>query len=600
MNATVRSSKHLQNKFSFQQRHDWLFLRCLASRIRASPTNHPTYSTGVPNTAKPPTTTKLKPGPDLNHFLVSSQLNRKNRIKIWPEPAHYIDPQTLRGDGLYVYLDVYGCQMNVSDTELVLSILTDSGYTRTDVPTKADVWLIVTCSIREGAETKIWKKLEFLKKSRQRRKNTPPAGQFKPSMIVGVLGCMAERLKTGLLEKEGLVHVVAGPDSYRDLPRLLVTPRQTGQAAINVLLSIEETYADITPTRLSGDSVSAFVSIQRGCDNMCSYCIVPYTRGRERSRPIQTIVDEVRRLSDAGVKEVTLLGQNVNSYRDARKESLTLFPKSKEDTSTASGFSTVYKSKQGGLRFSDLLDQVSQVNPEMRVRFTSPHPKDFPDEVLELIASRHNICRSLHLPAQSGSSSVLESMNRGYTREAYLDLVGHVKRILPGVALTSDFITGFCGETEEQFEETVELVRKVDYNKCFIYPYSLREKSGADRHLKDDVPNDIKSWRHLELVSVYREGVDLLNKSCIGSEQLVLVTGDSKRSSQDLQGLADSGTKVIFPKVKTDAVMEGGQREPVKGDYVVVNVTQASSEVLKGVALRISSLQNEESIKFVT
>lgn len=591
MNTT---SKHFQNKFSFQQPHNWLFLRCLASRIRTNPTNHLNYSTGIPNIVKPPTTTKLKPGPDLNHFLASSQLNRKNRIKIWPEPSHYIDPQTLRGDGLYVYLDVYGCQMNVSDTELVLSILEEKGYTRTDLPSKADVWLIVTCSIREGAESKIWRKLEFLKNNRQKRNPLP--GKLKPSMIVGVLGCMAERLKTGLLEKEGLVHVVAGPDSYRDLPRLLATPRHTGQAAINVLLSLEETYADITPTRLAGDSVSAFVSIQRGCDNMCSYCIVPYTRGRERSRPIQTIVDEVRRLSDGGVKEVTLLGQNVNSYRDAGKESLALFPKLKEKTSTASGFSTVYKSKLGGLRFSDLLDKVSQVNPEMRVRFTSPHPKDFPDEVLDLIASRHNICKSLHLPAQSGSSSVLASMNRGYSREAYLDLVDLVRRRVPGVALTSDFITGFCGETEQQYEETVDLVKRVDYHKCFIYPYSLREKSGAHRHLEDDVSEDVKSRRHLELSSVYREGVHLLNKRSIGSNQLVLVTGDSRRSSEDLQGLADSGTKVIFPKVK----MEGMEREPVKGDYVLVNIKEVSSEVLKGVAVRISALQNEEKLKFVT
>jgi len=481
--------------------------------------------------------------------------------------------------------------MNVSDTELVLSILEGSGYTRTEVPAQADVWLIVTCSIREGAETKIWKKLQHLKMLRKRKMS-----DGKPSMLVGVLGCMAERVKEGLLEEEGLVHVVAGPDSYRDLPRLLAAPRQTGQQAINVLLSLEETYADVIPTRLSRDSVHAFVSIQRGCDNMCSYCIVPFTRGRERSRPVQTIVDEVRRLSDDGVKEVTLLGQNVNSYRDVTGEAMALFPANSARSATVKGFKTVYKSKQGGLRFSDLLEKVSEVNPEMRVRFTSPHPKDFPDEVLELVASRGNICKSLHLPAQSGSSSVLEAMNRGYSREAYLDLLDRVREVVPGVAVTSDFITGFCGETESQFQETVDLVRRVDYHKCFIFPYSLREKSGADRRLKDDVPPDVKSRRHLELKSVYREMVELLNKRCIGSKQLVLVTGDSKRSSQDLQGLADSGTKVIFPKVKTEVLDEEGvsiAREPVPGDYVSVNITHSSSEVLKGVSLRITSLQAE-------
>ena len=400
--------------------------------------------------------------------------------------------------------------------------------------------------------------------------------------MVGVLGCMAERVKAGLLG-EGLASVVAGPDSYRDLPRLLASQRLTGQAAINVLLSLQETYSGVTPVRLN-NSVSAFVSIQRGCDNMCSYCIVPFTRGRERSRPVASILEEVALLREAGVREVTLLGQNVNSYRDTSRQTEQLFPAVSAGQGTVPGFSTVYKQKKGGFRFSHLLDQVSAANPDIRIRFTSPHPKDFPAEVLDMIADRPNICRVLHLPAQSGSSSVLASMGRGYTREAYLALVDSARERLPGLAITSDFITGFCGETEEDFRQTVELVRSVGYHKCFMFPYSMREKTGAHRRLEDSVPQEVKAERHLRLKEVFVEGVKELHSCYHSSVQAVLVTGDSKRSAGDLQGLADCGTKVIFPKTPENC--------PRPGQTVDVEILASSSEVLKG---RVTGLEYRQS-----
>lgn len=314
----------------------------------------------------------------------------------------YLPEDLDSGDSRKVYFETYGCQMNVNDTEIAWSILQRKGYQRTANVNEADVALLVTCSIREKAEQTIWNRLQQLTAMKKRRIKTCTP------MKIGILGCMAERLKTEILEREKLVDVLAGPDAYRDLPRLL-TIADGGQQASNVLLSLEETYADIMPVHHAPHAHSAFVSIMRGCDNMCSYCVVPFTRGRERSRPVSSILDEVRMLSDQGVKEVTLLGQNVNSYRDTSEQQFC----GTDPTQLSRGFKTVYRPKQGGLRFSDLLDRVSRVDPDMRIRFTSPHPKDFPDEVLCLIAERQNICRQIHLPAQSGSSMVLKAMRRG-------------------------------------------------------------------------------------------------------------------------------------------------------------------------------------------
>ncbi|KAL1115784.1 hypothetical protein AAG570_006074 [Ranatra chinensis] len=409
--------------------------------------------------------------------------------------------------------------MNVSDTEIVWSILQAAGYDKTDSSAHADVILVMTCAIRDRAETKIWNKLTHyrgLKRSRSQKKNFPP-------LQIGILGCMAERLKSELVEKERSVDLVAGPDSYRDLPRLLATASLTGQPAINVALSLDETYADIVPVRMSADGVTAYVSIMRGCDNMCTYCIVPFTRGRERSRPIESILAEVGHLSEQGVKEVTLLGQNVNSYRDTTSSD----SDPNAQTITAKGFSTVYKPKRGGLRFAHLLDRVASVDPEMRIRFTSPHPKDFPDEVLEVIRSRPNICCSLHLPAQSGNDRVLERMRRGYTRRSYLDLVERVRRVLPSVALSSDFICGFCGETDSEFEDTLSLIRQVGFNTAYLFAYSMREKTTAHRRYQDDVPPEVKQRRLVAMVSTFREEAATLNKSLVGKQQTVLVEGVS-------------------------------------------------------------------------
>lgn len=516
-------------------------------------------------------------GPGLGHFIAQSTGANHGagvNVAVAADPPPYIDEDSMNGHGRKVFFDVYGCQMNEGDAEVVHSVLTGAGYERTDNVAEADVWLLVTCSIRESAEDKIWKKLRNI----QHRKK---AGIFlKKSMKVGLLGCMAERLKDKLLTTERLVDVVAGPDAYRDLPRLFAAVNSSADrdSAINVMLSLDETYADIMPMRLHEDSVSGFVSIQRGCDNMCSYCIVPFTRGRERSRPVSSILDEVRHLAEAGVKEVTLLGQNVNSYRDTSKESVAFFQNlSCPDAATRSsaGFKSVYKPKVGGVRFADLLDQVSSVDPEVRVRFTSPHPKDFPDEVLTLIAERPNVCRQLHLPAQCGSSKVLEDMRRGYTREAYLDLVSHVRSVIPGVALSTDMIVGFCGETESEFEETLSLMREVGFHKQFLFQYSLREKTRAHRRLVDDVPLEVKNARMRAAVAVYREIAAELNAEFVGTKQLALVEGRSRRSEDWLQGRTDGGIRVNFPKIGDDLA---------KGDYVVVDITESNSQGLKGTA----------------
>ncbi|XP_066055192.1 mitochondrial tRNA methylthiotransferase CDK5RAP1 isoform X1 [Chamaea fasciata] len=511
----------------------------------------------------------LPAGPDLRHFLRAAAARQ-------PGPSQELPPEPGCTPGApKVYLETYGCQMNVSDTEIAWAILQRSGYDRTKELAEADVVLLVTCSVREKAEQAIWNRLQHLKALKARRP------QARAPLRIGILGCMAERLKEEILHREKLVDVVAGPDAYRDLPRLLAVA-ESGQQAANVLLSLDETYADILPVQTSAGGTTAFVSIMRGCDNMCSYCIVPFTRGRERSRPIASILQEVRMLSDQGVKEVTLLGQNVNSFRDLSEVQF----QSVAAPGLSRGFSTVYKTKQGGLRFSHLLDQVSRIDPEMRIRFTSPHPKDFPDEVLQLIQERHNICKQLHLPVQSGSTRVLEAMRRGYTREAYLELVHHVRDSIPGVSLSSDFITGFCGETEEDHQQTVSLLREVRYNVGFLFAYSMRQKTRAHHRLQDDVPTDVKKRRLEELIATFREEAARANAALVGRAQLVLVEGPSKRSASELCGRNDGNIKVIFPDAELEDAAEcGAPGRAQPGDYVMVKVTSASSQTLRGVPL---------------
>ncbi|XP_057280753.1 mitochondrial tRNA methylthiotransferase CDK5RAP1 isoform X1 [Pezoporus wallicus] len=515
----------------------------------------------------------LPSGPDLRHFLRGAAKGERP-----PEPP--LEPGPAPGSGR-VYLETYGCQMNVNDTEIAWAILQKSGYTRTKQLDEADVILLVTCSIREKAEQAIWNRLRHLSALKARRQQ-----QAGSPLRIGILGCMAERLKEEILHREKLVDIVAGPDAYRDLPRLLAVA-ESGQQAANVLLSLDETYADILPVQTSAGGTTAFVSIMRGCDNMCSYCIVPFTRGRERSRPIASILQEVRMLSDQGVKEVTLLGQNVNSFRDMSEVQF----QSAAAPGLSRGFSTVYRAKPGGLRFAHLLDQVSRIDPEMRIRFTSPHPKDFPDEVLQLIQERHNICKQLHLPAQSGSTRVLEAMRRGYTREAYLELVHHVRDSIPGVSLSSDFIAGFCGETEEDHQQTVSLLQDVRYNVGFLFAYSMREKTRAFHRLQDDVPAEVKQRRLQELIAVFREEAARANEAMVGQCQLVLVEGPSKRSALELCGRNDGNIKVIFPDAEVeDAAGCQALARAQPGDYVLVKVTSASSQTLRGVPLRRTTL----------
>ncbi|KAJ8026791.1 CDK5 regulatory subunit-associated protein 1 [Holothuria leucospilota] len=520
---------------------------------------------------------KIPPGPSLNTFIAKSQLRMQNDngLGLPENDDHipYLQRNEFWGNNRKVFFETYGCQMNVSDTEVAWSILQNNGFQKTEDPKMADVVLLMTCAIRENAEQKIWNRLEYFSSlKKKRRKSQMP-------LKIALLGCMAERLKKKIVEKTKVVDVVAGPDAYRDLPRLL-SVADSGRTAINVMLSMDETYADVVPVRLDQTSKTAFVSIMRGCDNMCSYCIVPFTRGRERSRPITSILEEIRLLSDQkGAKEVTLLGQNVNSYRDISEETYYGFHSglSSDETKLADGFQTIYKPKQGGLRFGHLLEKVAQINPEMRIRFTSPHPKDFPDEVLYTVKDYNNICNQIHLPAQSGNSEVLQRMRRGYSREAYLQLVDHVRAILPGVSLSSDFITGFCGETESEHEDTLSLLRLVKYNYAFLFAYSMRQKTHAYHKMADNVPEEVKQRRLQEVISVFRENVTEVNRAQIGETQLVLVEGPSKRNPAELVGRNDGGTRVILSNnretlsAQDEAVTPSGNVKP--GDYVAVDVS---------------------------
>ena len=442
-----------------------------------------------------------------------------------------------------LYLESYGCQMNFADSEVVASILVKDGYETTRNVDEADVVFINTCSIRENAEAKVRKRLTEFKSKKV----------TNPNLVIGILGCMAERLKKDLLEEEKLVDLIAGPDSYRDLPNL-IEEVGTGQKAVNVLLSRDETYADITPVRLDQGGVSAFVSITRGCDNMCSFCVVPFTRGRERSRDPKTIVEECKILFADGYREVTLLGQNVDSYR----WNLT----SKGEIKSESEATT---------NFAQLLEMVALVSPELRVRFSTSHPKDMVDEVLHMMASYENICPYIHLPVQSGNTEVLERMNRGYSREWYLDRIAAIRRIMPDCAITTDIISGFCGETEEQHQETLSLMDEVIYDYAFMYKYSERPKTLAERRFEDDVPDDVKGRRLEEIINKQLKHSLILNERQIGSIHKVLIEGNSKRSTEDYCGRTGGNKMVIFPKSSVE-----------KGNYVHVKISSCTSATLFG------------------
>ena len=436
----------------------------------------------------------------------------------------------LSGDGSKLYIETYGCQMNVSDSEVVLSILQRDGYRYTERIDEADVILVNTCSVRDNAEQRVLGRLREFKPYKRRKK----------ALLVGVIGCMAERMKEQLMEREQLVDIVAGPDSYRDLPRLL---RQAGDGSrsVNVLLSQEETYAEIAPVRLDKNGVSAFISIMRGCNNMCSYCVVPYTRGAERSRDPQTILNEARSLFENGYREVTLLGQNVNSYR------------------------------YGAVDFPELMRLVAEISPLLRVRFATSHPKDMSDRLLEVMASKPNICRCIHLPAQSGSSRMLEKMNRKYTREWYLDRIAAIRRYMPDCAITTDLIAGFCSETDEDHRQTLSLMREVGYEFAYMFKYSERPDTFAQRHMPDDVPDSVKTARLNEIIALQNTLSAESNARDVGKEFEILVEGTSKRSDRQLFGRTSQNKVVVFDRGECRI-----------GDYVRVRVTASSSATLQG------------------
>ena len=451
--------------------------------------------------------------------------------------------------GKKLFLESYGCAMNFSDSEIVASILKDQGFSTTQDFFEADVIFVNTCAIREGAEQRVRKRLTEYRKAKK----------TNPDLIIGVLGCMAERLKSQFLEEERLVDIVVGPDAYRSLPQLIETA-ETGQKAVNVLLSKEETYADIAPVRLGSNGVTAFISITRGCDNMCAFCVVPFTRGRERSRDPETIVNEAKDLFEKGYREVTLLGQNVDSY-------LWTGGGLKKENPTAQELSEA-------TTFAQLMEKVALIHPDLRVRFSTSHPKDMSDEVLHIIAKYDNICSYVHLPVQSGNSRILEMMNRGYTREWYLNRIAAIRTIIPDAAISMDIITGFCSETEEEHRDTLSLMEEVKYHFGYMFAYSERPKTLAERTYKDDVPEEIKKRRLQEIVDLQVKHSAERTKEGVGKVFRVLVEGVSKKSSEELYGRNSQNTVVVFPK-----------KNYKKGDYVNVLIDNCTGGTLIGKAV---------------
>ena len=436
----------------------------------------------------------------------------------------------LTGEGRKLFIETYGCQMNAGDSEIVVSIMQQEGYRYTENIDEADIILINTCSIRDNAEQRIWGRLSAMRQLKRR----------KPSLIVGIIGCMAERLKEQLIEKGTGVDIVAGPDSYRSLPELVRTA-EDGAKGINVELSKEETYAEIAPVRLDRNGVSAFIAIMRGCNNYCAYCVVPYTRGIERSRDPQTIVAEARTLFENGYREVTLLGQNVNSY------------------------------SFGEVGFPELMAMVAEISPLLRVRFATSHPKDISDRLLEVMARYDNICKAIHLPAQSGSNEMLKKMNRKYTREWYLERIAAIRRYMPDCAISTDLIAGFCGETLEDHQQTLSLMKEVGYASAFMFKYSERPGTFSARHFEDDIADNEKTRRLNEIIALQNSLSVVSNEAEIGKVRQVLVEGTSNRSDEQMCGRTSQNKMVIFDRGDHKA-----------GDYITVKITSCSSATLFG------------------
>lgn len=460
-----------------------------------------------------------------------------------------------KSSGKKMYIESYGCQMNFSDSEIVASILKKDGFSSTPNLEDADIVLVNTCSIREKAETTVRNRLKVYNAIKRIQ---------NPKMMVGVLGCMAERLKEKFLEEEKLVDIVVGPDAYRDLPNL-IDEVNDGRKAVNVILSKEETYAEISPVRLGGNGITAFVSIMRGCDNMCTFCIVPFTRGRERSRDPKSILNECLDLVKNGYKEVTLLGQNVDSYlwsggglkKDFEKLSI--------------------EEKDKSVNFSQLLDLVAQVDPSLRIRFSTSHPKDMNDDVIHVMAKHENICDHVHLPVQSGNSRILEMMNRGYTREWYINRIESIRKIIPNCGISMDIISGFCSETEQDHKDTLSLMEEVKYDFGYMFSYSERPNTQAQRKFEDDVSVEIKKVRLQEIVDLQRKHSKIRVETRLNKTHKVLVEGFSKKSKEHLYGRTTFNTVVVFPKENYKP-----------GDYVLVKANTCTSATLIGKAVKLA------------
>ena len=482
-------------------------------------------------------------------------------------------PQSASGRKLFI--ESYGCAMNFSDSEIVASIMGDMGFSTTSDYKEADVIFINTCSIRENAEQRV----------RNRLREFSAAKTRNPGLTIGVLGCMAERLKSKFLEEEKLVDLVIGPDAYRDLPNLIGQVDE-GNRAVNVLLSREETYADISPVRLNTNGISAFISIMRGCDNMCSFCVVPFTRGRERSRDPKSIIKEAQELFNKGYKEVTLLGQNVDSYKWSASPPAPLQGRGEQDLQKSGEIQTPLSAETNSLsfgegrgeavdqavNFANLLELVAKISPDLRVRFSTSHPKDITDEVLYTMARYENICKHIHLPVQSGNSRILEMMNRTYTREWYLDRVNAIRRIIPECGISSDIIIGFCSETEEEHQETLSMMDYVKYDFAYMFTYSERPGTLAAKRYADDVTEEIKKRRFNEVLAKQQECSAFKLEQRVGKTFKVLIERYSKKSDQDFSGKSDQNTTVVF---NADSRFQ-------PGDYVNVLVERCTPATLIG------------------
>ncbi|MGB0981868.1 MAG: tRNA (N6-isopentenyl adenosine(37)-C2)-methylthiotransferase MiaB [Winogradskyella sp.] len=468
--------------------------------------------------------------------------------------GEFLTLQQKEGNTKKLFIESYGCAMNFSDSEIVASILTEQGYNTTQRLEDADLVLVNTCSIRDKAEQTVRKRLE--KYNAVKRTN--------PKMKVGVLGCMAERLKTKFLDQEKIVDLVVGPDAYKDLPNLLAEV-EDGRDAINVILSKEETYGDIAPVRLNSNGVTALVSITRGCDNMCTFCVVPFTRGRERSRDPQSIIEEVHDLWNKGFKEITLLGQNVDSY-------LWYGGGLRKDFEKATDLQ-----KATAVNFANLLELCAKAQPKMRIRFSTSNPQDFTIDVIETMAKYNNICKHIHLPVQSGSNRILKEMNRLHTREDYFTIIDNIKRILPECSISQDLIAGFPTETEQDHQDTLSLLERVKYNFGFMYTYSERPGTMAARKLEDDVPEDVKKRRLAEIVQLQREHGAIHTQSYINTTVEVLIERESKKSAADWSGKTSQNIVVVFPKENYNI-----------GDFVHVQIKDCTSATLIGKAIKYS------------